>query len=174
MRLVIGVVILIAVIRIAMSITNFVGRLFAHKYHEEFLAEVDTLMRIVMSDEQQEWTPLTRFQREIVQNVKCKHGVPKEGESNREVIRRAIVAEIFSDENRMRTFRRTDMIHHVTVMMACVFTPTDHEIGMSRAEHDVVDTSALYDWYRYIRCAIGRPLPVSLAERKASYVRAVN
>jgi hypothetical protein len=138
--------------------------------HRAIFTDIRTMQAHVTETEEE--PELTKFQRLILASVKCKHGTPRDTEPNRDVIRRAIVAEIFSDARRLECFRRVDMVKHVTILIACVFTPTTHEIECSQAEHDTFYTSYLYKVWRalsYLRCS---PLELSPMEKKARYVRA--
>jgi hypothetical protein len=144
--------------------------LMRRKGHRAIFTDIRTIQGHVTEIEEE--PDLTKFQRLILASVKCKHGTPRDTEPNRDVIRRAIVAEIFSDEKRLECFRKVDMVKHVTILIACVFTPTKHEIDCSEAEHDTFYTSYLYKVWRalsYLRCS---PLELSPMEKKARYVRA--
>jgi hypothetical protein len=150
--------------------------LIKRKRHRAVLADIRNVSNHVLPYEgplpAEQQVELTEFQREILAAVKVKHGVPLDDATNRETIRRAIVAEIFSDKKRAETFRRVDMVKHVTVLIACVFTPTQYEIDMSEVEHDKFYVSYLYKLYRAISRVCLSPLELSPMEKKARYVRA--
>jgi ribosomal protein S26 len=172
-RLVKRAVVPIAVIGTTALLAKFAGEMYTRRHNKALLQDVSTIEDFVEEEaDLPARSPLTRFQREVLQAVKCRHGVPKDSEVNREVVRRAIVAEIMSDQDRARTFRRVDMVKHVTLMMVCVFSPTQYEIDISRLEHDKFYTTYLYHIYRLLSSAIGRPVPLTPMERKALYIRA--
>jgi hypothetical protein len=144
--------------------------LMRRKGHREIFADI----RVIQghATETVGETELTKFQRLIYQSVKSKHGTPRDTESNRDVIRRAICAEINSDEKRAVTFRKVDMIKHVTILIECIFTPTLHEINASESAHDTFYTSYLYKVYRGLSYLCFHPLELSPMEKKSRYVRA--
>jgi hypothetical protein len=145
-------------------------KLIQRKGHRAIFADIRTVQAHVTPTDQE--PELSKFQRLILASVKCKHGTPRDTEANREVIRRAIVAEIFSDTKRLECFRQVDMVQHVTILIASVFTPTMHEISTSEAEHDKFYISYLYKLYRTLSYLCFSPLELSPLEKKARYVRA--